>query len=152
MTSPYPSTPNTEPPCVIVRRIEHIAVAVKDVEAAVKLFETLLGVTGSGIETLPEEHVKVAFFELEGSRLELVEGIDPDNPMSKFIERRGEGLHHICLEVENLSETLGRLQAVGFPLIDRVPKAGSRGTRVAFVHPKGCGGVLIELVEQPCRA
>lgn len=82
--------------------------------------------------------MKVAFFELEGSRLELVQGIDSDNPMSTFIERRGEGLHHICLEVEDLSGTLGLLHAAGFPLIDRVPRAGSRGTRVAFVHPKGC--------------
>lgn len=135
----------------MVRRIEHIAVAVKDVEASTRLFETLLGKHGSDIETLPEERVKVAFFELEGSRLELVQGIDSDNPMSTFIERRGEGLHHICLEVENLSETLRLLDAAGFPLIDAVPKLGSRGTRVAFIHPKGCHGVLIELVEQPSR-
>src|SRR5574337_1109174 len=145
VTSPYP--PNS-----MVRRIEHIAVAVKDVNASVKLFEALLGMKGSEIETLPEEHVKVAFFELEGSRLELVQGIDSDNPMSKFIESRGEGLHHICLEVEDLPRTLGLLHAAGFPLIDSAPRAGSRGRRVAFVHPKGCGGVLIELVEQPSRA
>ncbi|PWB80838.1 MAG: methylmalonyl-CoA epimerase [Candidatus Methylomirabilota bacterium] len=136
----------------MARRIEHIAVAVKDVKASVKLFETLLGMKGSDIETLPEEHVKVAFFELEGSHLELVQGIGSDSPMSTFIERRGEGLHHICVEVEDLPQTLELLHAAGFPLIDRVPKAGSRGRRVAFVHPKGCSGVLIELVEQPSRA
>lgn len=72
--------------------------------------------------------------------------------MGKFIERRGEGLHHICLEVEDLPETLRLLDAAGFPLIDSVPKPGSGGTRVAFLHPKGCNGVLIELVEQPNRA
>jgi methylmalonyl-CoA/ethylmalonyl-CoA epimerase len=132
-----------------VRRIEHIAIAVKDVEASARLFKTLLRINPSHIETLPDEHVKVACFELGGSRLELVQGIGSDNPMSTFIERRGEGLHHICLEVEDLPETLRLLDAAGFPLIDSVPKPGSSGTRVAFLHPKGCNGVLIELVEQP---
>lgn len=136
----------------MVRRIEHIAIAVKDVEVSARLFETLLGINRGRIETLPDEHVKVAFFELGGSRIELVEGIGSDNPTSKFIERRGEGLHHICLEVEDLSETLRLLHASGFPLIDSVPRSGSSGTRVAFLHPKGCNGVLIELVEQPSKA
>ena len=136
----------------MVRRIEHIAIAVKDVETSVRLFETLLGKGCSYVETLPDERVKVAFFELGEGRIELVEGIGSDNPTSKFIERRGEGLHHICLEVEDLPETLRLLHAAGFPLIDRDPKPGSSGTRVAFLHPKGCNGVLIELVEQASEA
>lgn len=136
----------------MVRRIEHIAIAVKDVETSVRLFETLLGKGCSDIETLPDERVKVAFFDLGASRIELIQGIASDNPASKFIERRGEGLHHICLEVEDLPETLRRLHEAGFPLIDSVPKPGSSGTRVAFLHPKGCNGVLIELVEQPSEA
>jgi methylmalonyl-CoA/ethylmalonyl-CoA epimerase len=135
----------------MVRRIEHIAIAVKDAEASARLFETLLGIGRGHMETLPDERVKVAFFELGGSRLELVQGIGADNPTGKFIERRGEGLHHICLEVEDLPQTLRLLDAAGFPLIDSVPKPGSSGTRVAFLHPKGCNGVLIELVEQPTR-
>ncbi|MBZ0159169.1 methylmalonyl-CoA epimerase [Candidatus Methylomirabilis sp.] len=136
----------------MVRRIEHIAIAVKDVEASARLFETLLGIDRGRIETLPDEGAKVAFFELEGSRIELVQGIGSNNPMSKFIERRGEGLHHICLEVDDLPGTLSVLHAAGIPLIDRVPKSGSSGTRVAFLHPKGCNGVLVELVEQPSGA
>jgi methylmalonyl-CoA/ethylmalonyl-CoA epimerase len=136
----------------MVRRIEHIAIAVRDVDASARLFAVLLGLTPGHIETLPDERVKVAFFELGGSRLELVQGIGSDNPMTKFIERRGEGLHHLCLEVEDLPKTLTFLEAAGFPLIDSVPKPGSRGTQVAFVHPNGCNGVLIELVEQPSRA
>lgn len=136
----------------MVRRIEHIAIAVKDVETSARLFETLLGINRGCIETLPDERVKVAFFELGESRIELVQGIGSDNPMSTFIERRGEGLHHICLAVEDLPETLKLLHAAGFPLIDSVPKQGSRGTKVAFLHPKGCNGVLIELVEQPSEA
>ena len=132
----------------MVSRIEHIAVAVKDVEASAKLFQTLLGIGRGHTETLPAEGVKVAFFELGDCRIELVEGIGSDNPTGKFIEKRGEGIHHICLEVEDLPGTLSRLDAAGFPLIDKVPKPGSRGTRVAFLHPKGCNGVLVELVEQ----
>lgn len=132
----------------MVGRIEHIAIAVKDIDASAKLFETLLGIERGHTETLPVERVKVAFFELGDSRIELVEGIGSDNPTAKFIEKRGEGIHHICLEVEDLPGTLSRLDAAGFPLIDKVPKPGSRGTRVAFLHPKGCNGVLVELVEQ----
>lgn len=135
----------------MVHRIEHIAIAVKDVEASARLFETLLGKGCDPIETLPDERVKVAFFELRGSRIELVEGMDPDNPTSKFIEKRGEGLHHICLEVDDLPATLRRLEAAGFPLLDAVPRPGSRGRRVAFLHPKGCHGVLVELVERPAE-
>jgi methylmalonyl-CoA epimerase len=133
---------------MMVRRIEHIAIAVKDVDASAKLFETLLGADRGHTETLPDERVKVAFFELGDSRIELVEGMGSENPMAKFIEKRGEGIHHICLEVEDLPATLSRLERAGFPLIDKVPKPGSRWTRVAFLHPKGCNGVLVELVEQ----
>ncbi|NJD68186.1 MAG: methylmalonyl-CoA epimerase [Candidatus Methylomirabilota bacterium] len=136
----------------MVHRIEHIAVAVKDLEASTRLFEILLGLNGSEIETLPNERVRVAFFELGEGRLELVQGIGADNPMSTFIERRGEGLHHICFEVDDLCETLKQLHAAGFPLINNVPRTGSRGTKVAFVHPRGCHGVLVELVEQPNSA
>jgi methylmalonyl-CoA/ethylmalonyl-CoA epimerase len=136
----------------MVRRIEHIAIAVKDVEASTRLFGMLLGINPGRVETLPDEGVKVAFFELGGSRIELVEGIGSENPMSTFIERRGEGLHHICLAVEDLPETLKLLQAAGFPLIDSIPKQGSGGTKVAFLHPKGCNGVLVELVEQSSEA
>lgn len=136
----------------MVHRIDHIAVAVKDVEASASLFETLLGIDRGRIETLPDEGVRVAFFELGGSRIELVQGIGSEKRMSTFIERRGEGLHHVCLEVGDLPETLRRLHAAGFPLIDSVPKPGSGGTRVAFLHPKGCNGVLIELVERPSEA
>lgn len=132
----------------MVTRIEHIAIAVKDVEASAKLFEKLLGIDRGHTETLPAERVKVAFFELGDTRIELVEGIGSDNPTVKFIEKRGEGIHHICLEVEDLPGELSRLDAAGFALIDKVPKPGSRGTKVAFLHPKGCNGVLVELVEQ----
>lgn len=133
----------------MVRRIEHVAIVVKDVEASAGLFETLLGIERGHTETLPSERVKVAFFELGGCRIELVEGIGSDNPTAKFIEKRGEGIHHLCLEVDDLAATLKRLEGAGFPLIDRAPRPGSRGTKVAFLHPRGCNGVLVELVESP---
>ena len=132
----------------MVRKVSHIAIAVKDVEASAKLFQTLLGIAPGHTETLPAERVRVAFFKLGDSRIELVEGIGSENPTAKFVEKRGEGIHHICLEVEDLPATLKRLDAAGFPLIDKVPKTGAGGTRVAFLHPKGCNGVLVELVEQ----
>lgn len=132
----------------MIRQINHIAIAVKDVEASAKLFKTLLGIAPGHTETLPAERVRVAFFKLGDNRIELVEGIGSENPTAKFIEKRGEGIHHICLEVEDLPATLKRLDAAGFPIIDKVPKTGAGGTRVAFLHPKGCNGVLVELVEQ----
>ncbi len=132
----------------MIRQINHIAIAVKDVEASAKLFKTLLGIAPGHTETLPAERVRVTFFKFGDSRIELVEGIGWENPTAKFIEKRGEGIHHICLEVEDLPATLKRLDAAGFPLIDKVPKTGAGGTRVAFLHPKGCNGVLVELVEQ----
>ena len=132
----------------MIRQINHIAIAVKDVEASTKLFRTLLGIAPGHTETLPAERVRVALFKLGDSRIELVEGIGSENPTAKFIEKRGEGIHHICLEVEDLPAALSRLDAAGFPLIDKVPKTGAGGTRVAFLHPKGCNGVLVELVEQ----
>lgn len=141
-----------DPLFTMVRRIEHIAIAVKDIETSSRLFEVLLGISRGHVETLPHEYVKVTCFELGGGRIELVQGIGSENPMSKFIERRGEGIHHICLEVADLSKTLNLLDAAGFPLIDSAPKPGSSGTRVAFLHPTGCNGVLVELVEQPSHA
>ena len=132
----------------MVRKVNHIAIAVKDVEASAKLFKTLLGIAPGHTETLLDERVKVAFFKLGESRIELIEGIGSENPTAKFIEKRGEGIHHICLEIEDLPATLRRLDAAGFPLIDKVPKTGAGGTRVAFLHPKGCNGVLVELVER----
>jgi methylmalonyl-CoA epimerase len=132
----------------MVRKINHIAIAVKDVEASAKLFKVLLGTDPGHTETLSAERVRVSFFKLGDTKIELVEGIGSENPTAKFIEKRGEGIHHICLEVEDLSAALSRLDAAGFPLIDKVPKTGAGGTRVAFLHPKGCNGVLVELVEQ----
>lgn len=133
----------------MIKRVAHIAIAVRDLEAASKFFEQNLGLRRHAVEILEEEKVKIAFFPVGDSEVELVEGIGPDNPVAKFLEKRGEGIHHICLEVENLQQQLDLLASRGVPLLDRSPRDGGQGTKVAFLHPKGTHGVLIELVELP---
>jgi methylmalonyl-CoA epimerase len=131
----------------MIKRIAHIAIAVRDLEAASKFFEEKLGLRRHAVEVLEEEKVKIAFFPVGDLEVELVEGIGPDNPVAKFLEKRGEGIHHIALEVENLQGQLDFLTSAGVPLLDRAAREGGQGTKVAFLHPKGSHGVLIELVE-----
>ena len=131
----------------MIKRVAHIAIVVRDLEAASKFFEQNLGLRRHAVEVLEEEKVKIAFFPLGDTEVELVEGIGPDNPVAKFLEKRGEGIHHIALEVENLQQQLDFLASRGVPLLDRAPRDGGQGTKVAFLHPKGTHGVLIELVE-----
>jgi methylmalonyl-CoA epimerase len=133
----------------MIKRIAHIAIAVRDLEAASQFFEEKLGLKRQAVEVLEQEKVKIAFFPVGDTEVELVEGIGPDNPVAKFLEKRGEGIHHICFEVENLQQQLDALASAGVPLLDRAPRDGGQGTRVAFLHPKGTHGVLIELVELP---
>jgi len=133
----------------MIKRIAHIAIAVRDLDAASKFFEERLGLRRHTLEVLVEERVKIAFFPIGDTEVELVEGIGPDNPVAKFLEKRGEGIHHIALEVENIQEQLDFLGSSGVPLLDRAPRDGGQGTKVAFLHPKGSHGVLIELVELP---
>ncbi|MFQ5840642.1 MAG: methylmalonyl-CoA epimerase [Candidatus Methylomirabilales bacterium] len=133
----------------MIKRIAHIAIAVRGIEAASTFFQERLGLQRHGLEVLEDEKVKIAFFRIGDTDVELVEGIGPDNPVAKFLEKRGEGVHHLCLEVEDLQQHLDRLAQAGVPLLDRVPRAGGQGTKVAFLDPKSTHGVLIELVERP---
>jgi lactoylglutathione lyase/methylmalonyl-CoA/ethylmalonyl-CoA epimerase len=133
----------------MIKRVAHIAIVVRDLEAASRFFEEHLGLQRHAVEVLDDEKVKIAFFPIGDNELELVEGIGPDNPVAKFLEKRGEGIHHIALQVENLQQQLDLLAAAGVPLLDRVPRDGGQGTKVAFLHPRGSHGVLIELVEVP---
>jgi methylmalonyl-CoA/ethylmalonyl-CoA epimerase len=133
----------------MIKRVAHIAIAVRDLEAASTFFEEKLGLKKHTGEVLEDEKVKIAFFPVGDTEVELVEGIGPDNPVAKFLEKRGEGIHHIALEVENLQQQLDFLASRGVPLLDRAPRDGGQGTKVAFLHPKGTHGVLIELVEVP---
>ncbi|MCQ6275370.1 methylmalonyl-CoA epimerase [Bacillus sp. V3B] len=129
------------------KQIEHIGIAVKDLEESVQLYTELLGLTCLGYETVESEKVRVAFLEIGETRLELLEPTSPDSPVAQFIEKRGEGLHHIALQVDNSIERLEFLKDHGVKLINEVPKQGAHGNLVAFLHPKSTNGVLLELCQ-----
>jgi methylmalonyl-CoA/ethylmalonyl-CoA epimerase len=127
-------------------RLDHIGIAVRSLASA-KIYEDL-GLTIEHVETVETQRVKTAFLSVGDSNLELLEPTSPDSPIAKFIEKRGEGIHHICLRVENIEEHLERLKAKGYRLINEAPVPGAHGCRVAFLHPSAGNGVLIELSEK----
>jgi methylmalonyl-CoA/ethylmalonyl-CoA epimerase len=126
--------------------LDHIAIAVRSIDAA-RIY-TALGLPVEHIETVETQGVKTAFLPVGDASLELLEPLSPDSPIGKFIDKRGEGIHHICLRVTNLEEHLEQLKRQGFRLIDEAPVPGARGCRVAFLHPAAGNGVLIELSEK----
>lgn len=131
----------------MTKKINHIGVAVKSIEASTPFYRDVLGMTFEGTEVVAEQKVKVAFFAVGESRVELLEPIADDSPVAKFLEKNGEGTHHIAYEVDDLAATLEKLKAAGVRLIDEVPRCGAHGTRIAFLHPKASGGVLTELCQ-----
>src|SRR5881394_2613237 len=126
--------------------LDHIGIAVRSIDAA-RIYEAL-GLTIDHIETVETQGVRTAFLSVGDSSLELLEPTGPNSAIAKFIEKRGEGIHHICLRVTNIEEHLARLQQAGFRLINDAPVPGARGCRVAFLHPAAGNGVLIELSEK----
>ena len=126
-------------------KLDHIGIAVKSLDAA-KVYEAL-GLTIDHVETVETQKVKTAFLSVGDSQLELLEPTGPDSTIAKFIEKRGEGIHHICLRVDNIEEHLRRLKAEGYRLINEAPVPGAHNCRVAFLHPSAGNGVLIELSE-----
>ncbi len=131
-----------------VIKVDHIGIAVKSISEALKLYEESLGIKCEGIEEVPEQKVKTAFLPIGDTEIELLESTAPDGPVAKFIEKRGEGLHHIALRVENIEEALEELKKKGIRLIDEKPRKGAGGARIAFLHPKATGGVLLEICER----
>ena len=123
--------------------LDHIGIAVRSLDSA-KIYEDL-GLTIEHVETVETQRVKTAFLSVGDSNLELLEPTSPDSPIAKFIEKRGEGIHHICLRVDDLEAHLERLKAAGYRLINETPVPGAHGCRVAFLHPSAGNGVLIEL-------
>lgn len=130
-----------------MHKIEHIALAVKSLSVSVPLFEKLLGSACYKIEHVESERVKTAFFQLGDSKLELLEGMDPEGVIAKFVSRKGEGLHHLALGVEDLNESIIRLKNEGFEFISEIPKKGADNKMIVFLHPKCTHGVLVELCE-----
>lgn len=128
-------------------KIEHVALAVSNLDEAIALYRDLWGLELEHRETVEDQGVEEAMFSLGDSYIQLLAPLSPDTTVGKFIERRGEGLHHIAYEVDNIVSALAKLKEAGSKLIDETPRAGSRGTRVAFVHPAGNRGVLVELVQ-----
>jgi methylmalonyl-CoA epimerase len=128
-------------------KIDHLGIAVKAVADAAKMYETVLGLKVSGTDQVDDQGVKVAMLDIGESRFELLEAIRPDSPIGKFVAKRGEGLHHIAVQVDDIEASLAQLKAAGVRLIDEAPRKGAHNTRVAFIHPAGTHGVLLELVE-----
>lgn len=131
----------------MTKKINHIGVAVKSIEAAAPFYRDVLGMVFEGTEVVAEQKVKVAFFSVGESRVELLEPTADDSPVAKFLEKNGEGTHHVAYEVDDLVATLEKLKAAGVRLIDEVPRCGAHGTKIAFLHPKASGGVLTELCQ-----
>jgi methylmalonyl-CoA/ethylmalonyl-CoA epimerase len=131
----------------MILRVDHVGIAVKSLEERLGFWRDALGMSLGGTETVPTEGVRVAFLPAGESRIELLEAVDPESPIAKFIARRGEGIHHITFRVASIQPLLDRLKAGGVPLLDVTPRPGAAGTKVAFLHPRAAGGVLVELVE-----
>ena len=129
----------------MIIKVDHIGVAVESLAQALKPYQEGLGIQPSALEEVADQGVHIAFLPVGDTEIELLEPTSPDSPVARFIERRGEGLHHICLEVDDLEATLRKLKAQGVRLIDETPRDGGLGKRIAFVHPRGLHGVLLEL-------
>lgn len=131
-----------------MRKIEHIGIAVKNLKESNNLFEKLLGVSAYKEEEVESEGVKTLFFMNGPNKIELLEATKPDSPIAKFLEKKGEGIHHIAFDVEDILAEIDRLRNEGFIVLNETPKKGADNKLVAFLHPKGTNGVLIELCQE----
>lgn len=127
--------------------IEHIGIAVKDLTESIKYYEEVLGLKCYAIEEVKDQRVKTAFFMLGQTKIELLESTDPEGPIGKFIEKKGEGVHHLAFAVESIESALEELKEKGVQLVDQAPRKGAEGLDIAFLHPKSTRGVLTELCE-----
>lgn len=133
----------------MITKIEHIGIAVKNLNQSIETFEKFLGMKCYKIEEVEEQKVKTAFFQVGDTKIELLEATSPESPISKFIEKRGEGIHHIAFEVEDIKNKITELKELNFQLIDETPKIGAENLLIAFVHPKSLNGVLTEICQHP---
>ena len=148
--SAFQSFDPEEAELLMPRRIDHVAIIVRNIEQALTFYRDTLGIVPGEIKAVPTEQVRIAFLPLGGpggSEIELVEPTNPDSSLAQFLEKRGEGLHHICLEVDDIDATLADMQAKGAPVLDKQPRISAEG-RAIFLHPRGTNGVLLELVER----
>jgi len=131
-----------------MRKIEHIGIAVKDLEVSNVIFEKLFGAPAYKQEEVASEGVKTSFFMNGPNKIELLEATTPDSPIAKFIDKKGEGIHHIAFDVEDIVSEIARLKSEGFTVLNETPKRGADNKLVAFLHPKGTNGVLVELCQE----
>ena len=131
-----------------ISHIEHIGIAVKDLQTAIPYYETVLGLKCYNIEEVTDQKVKTAFFKVGQTKIELLEPTSEESPVAKFIEKKGEGVHHIAFHVDQIAESLSECESKGVQLIDKEPRKGAEGLRIAFLHPKSTAGVLTELCEE----
>lgn len=131
----------------MLKKIEHIGVAVQDIEKSIPLFRDILGIPLEKVYESDTIKTKIAFFPLGDSTIELIEAMDPSSPVAKFIQKRGEGIHHICFGVENIEAALRYFEAKGIELLNKQPRRTENGDLIAFLNPKSTNGILIELVE-----
>jgi len=128
-----------------ISHIEHIGIAVKNLEESIKYYEGVLGLKCYAVEEVKEQKVKTAFFMVGQTKIELLESTEPDGPVGKFIEKKGEGVHHMAFAVGNVADSLKEMEEKGVQLIDKTPRKGAEGLSIAFLHPKSTGGVLTEI-------
>ncbi len=131
-----------------LKNIDHIGIAVENLQEALTFWEQTLGIKLNGVEEVVDQQVRTAFLPVDDTEIELLEPTGPESSVAKFIEKRGPGLHHIAIRVDNVEAALTELKAQGVRLIDETPRKGAGGTRIAFVHPKATHGVLLELCER----
>ncbi|HDN58920.1 MAG: methylmalonyl-CoA epimerase [Candidatus Neomarinimicrobiota bacterium] len=132
----------------MIEKIDHIGIAVNSIEERLRFFKDMLSLELAGTEEINDQKVKVAFVKVGDVNIELLEPTDPASPIAKFIAKKGEGIHHIALKTNNISETLKHLNENNITLIDTTPRQGAHGKKIAFIHPKSTGGVLIELCQE----
>jgi methylmalonyl-CoA/ethylmalonyl-CoA epimerase len=132
----------------MLRKIEHLGIAVDNIEESLKMYETLLGTSCYKTESVESEGVKTAFLQVGESKIELLEASNPSSPIAKFLEKKGPGIHHIAFDVEDIEAEITRLSAEGFELIHTTPKDGADNKLIAFLHPKSTGSILVELCQE----
>jgi methylmalonyl-CoA/ethylmalonyl-CoA epimerase len=130
------------------KKVEHIGIAIKNIQASNELFEKLFGKAHYKIESVESEGVSTSFFQVGETKIELLEATNENSPIAKFIEKRSEGIHHIAYEVDDILEEMKRLQAEGFELLNQEPKKGADNKLICFLHPKSTGGVLVEICQE----
>jgi len=134
-----------------VSYIEHIGIAVKNLQESIKFYENILGLKCYAIEEVIDQRVKTAFFMVGTTKIELLESTDPEGPVGKFIEKKGEGIHHLAFAVEDISHCLSEMESKDIQLIDKTPRKGAEGLNIAFLHPKSTNGILMELCEKKIK-